>query len=52
MICGNIYIINLVSMEQYQKTMPQRKRRYSYVNLVLPKTEEHISQPFLDENLI
>jgi len=27
MICGNIYIINLVSMEQYQKTMPQRKRR-------------------------
>jgi len=27
MICGNIYIINLVSMEQYQKSMPQRKRR-------------------------
>ena len=31
MICGNIYIINLVSMEQYQKSMPQRKRRYSCV---------------------
>merc|ERR1719192_2176055 len=27
MICGNLYIINLISMEQYQKSMPQRKRR-------------------------
>lgn len=27
LICGNIYVINLASMEQFQKSMPQRKRR-------------------------
>jgi len=27
LICGNIYVIDLASMEQFQKSMPQRKRR-------------------------
>jgi len=27
LICGQLYVIDLVAMEQFQKSMPQRKRR-------------------------
>ena len=37
--------LSLVFQEYFKKT-------YSWSNLVLPKMEELISQPFLDKNLI